>query len=102
MEDTITVKRQPTPSQQRFMAMLSRTPRLADLWDEDDLSLRLEAFEQALGVMSSGEVVMARFLAGVWFGNHERYPFDFVDSMSRIDANQRQIVIDWLEDPFWP
>jgi hypothetical protein len=96
-----TMTRQPTVSQQRFFTLLQRAPRLVPLWDEDNLCLRLEDFELVLGVMSSGEVVMAQFFVGVWFGSSERYPFDFVDGMSRIDSEQRAIVKDWVEDPFW-
>ena len=63
-------------SQQRFFEMLNRQPRIEKRWDQQNSSLKIEAFEQALGVMSSGEVQMAKFFASVWFHNNKAYGFD--------------------------
>lgn len=89
-------------SQKRFFKMLQQVPRISHLWDEDKRELKIKLFERELGVMSSGEVVMAEFFASLWFHNNKRYGFDLVDAISRIDSPERKLIIEWIADPFWP
>lgn len=89
-------------SHKRFFDMLDKAPELAHLWDHEDKSLHVELFEQTLGTMSHGKALMARFYSAVWFGNDRRYPFDVVDAVTVLDPEFRQIIIDWIADPFWP
>lgn len=89
-------------SYNHFYAMLDRVPRVSGLWDRETNSLRVEEFEEALGVMSKGEAAMARFFASVWFNNNERYGFDLADVAATLDPEWRQVIIDWLRKPFWP
>lgn len=89
-------------SQQRFFEMLSRQPRIEKLWDQQNSSLKIEAFERALGVMSSGEVQMAKFFASVWFHNNKTYGFDLADAVSSLDTDGRKLIMEWIARPFWP
>ena len=89
-------------SQLRFFALLERFPRIAHLWDRERRVLKVELFEQELGVMGHSEVHMAKFFASLWFHHNQRYGFDLVDAFSLLDGEERQILLDWLADPFWP
>ncbi|MBT7209429.1 MAG: hypothetical protein HN868_18920 [Gammaproteobacteria bacterium] len=89
-------------SRERFFDLLEQVPRCTELWDKDANSLNIIAFEQALGVMSHGEVQMTKFFAAVWFNNNEQYGFDVVDAVARIDAEDRKLIAGWIVDPFWP
>lgn len=89
-------------SHQRFYALLDQVPRICHLWDREARELKVELFERELGVMSPGEAYMAKFFAAVWFGDSKRYGFDLVDAVSRIDPPERQLIIGWIADPFWP
>lgn len=86
----------------RFFEMLNKVPAIADLWDVKRRSLKLEEFEQALGVMSSGEAQMAKFFASVWFHHNEDYGFDLVHAVSQIDLNERRLIVEWIAKPFYP
>jgi len=89
-------------SRERFFALLKELPRCAELWDQKTNSLNIAAFEQALGVMSHGEVQMAKFFAAIWFNHNKQYGFDVVDAVSRIDAEDRKLIAEWIANPFWP
>ena len=89
-------------SSDRFFNLLAQMPRCAELWDQETNSLNIAAFEQALGVMSHGEVLMAKFFAAIWFNHNEQYGFDVVDAVSRIDIEDRKLIAEWITNPFWP
>lgn len=86
----------------RFFEMLARVPRIKNLWDEHKKEIKINDFEAALGVMSPGEIAMAEFFASLWFHNNTKYGFDFVDAIALIDLPERKLIMDWIEDPFWP
>ncbi|MEQ1545986.1 MAG: hypothetical protein HOO93_05510 [Methyloglobulus sp.] len=85
-----------------FFEMLEREPKLKHLWDKENKTLLENDFAAALGVMSSGEVYLAQFFASVWFGNNQRYGFDFVSAIGKLDSDKRLIIAEWLKNPFWP
>jgi hypothetical protein len=82
--------------------MLDRAPKIRALWDKGNGCLLEDGFANALGVMSSGEVSLARFFAAVWLGDNRRYGFDFVSAAGIFDRASRALVADWLDGPFWP
>ncbi|MDH5396210.1 MAG: hypothetical protein OEW97_08025 [Gammaproteobacteria bacterium] len=88
--------------QARFFILLDRVPYLHHLWDIENNEILIGEFEQALGVMSSGEVHMAKFFASLWFHNNTRYGFDLVDAISTLDGPERELIREWIADPFWP
>jgi len=89
-------------SDKRFFQMLGRVPRVKNLWDEQKRELNIDSFESALGVMSTGEVHIAKFFASLWFHNNEKYGFDLVDAIASLDIPERNLIIEWMENPFWP
>ncbi|NOS74740.1 MAG: hypothetical protein HOP36_09445 [Methyloglobulus sp.] len=89
-------------SKQRFFEMVGRYPRISHLWDIGEGEFKPDLFESELGVMSSGEVQIAKFFASVWFHDNSRYGFDLVDAVAVLDSNERGLIIAWIQDPFWP
>lgn len=93
-------------SHERFFKMLDRVPRIRHLWLREPGEIDCEAFEAELGVMSSGEAHMARFFASVWFNQNSFTPpgleFDLVDALASIDKAHADLIIEWINDPFWP
>ena len=89
-------------SQQRFFNMLNQVPRIKSLWDEQKRELKIDGFEDEVWFMSPGEQAMAKFFASLWFHNNDKYGFDLVDAIAFIDPPERKLIMDWIEDPFWP
>lgn len=44
---------------------------------------------------------MAKFFAGVWFGDN-RYSFDFIGAMKNLSPRSLQIIQNWINKPFFP
>jgi hypothetical protein len=89
-------------SQERFFEMLKRVPTINLLWDEEKKEIDVDRFELALGVMSSGERHMALFFASIWFHSNRRYGFDLVDAVQCVGLHDRDMIIEWITDPFYP
>lgn len=91
-----------SPSQAKFALWIEQhTPYLVPLFDFEERVFREEMVEHFLGVASHGQAIMARFVLGVWL-NRDGFDFDFTDAASVLDRGQRQVITDWILDPFWP
>ncbi|HDS3501237.1 TPA: hypothetical protein QIR73_002106 [Enterobacter cloacae] len=87
-------------SRDQFRLMLQQYPRLANYWDtQDDRLLYLE-LKKAVGVLSHGEQIMARFYMSVW--RHENHDFDILDAAAHLGEDEKRIVMTWFAAPFWP
>ncbi len=93
-------------SYDRFFKMIEQVPRIKHLWNSNDFGgyeLNIALLDNELNVMSSGEKHITRFFVSVWFGSSDgAYDFNLVESMAYLDLKERQIIIDWMNDPFWP
>ncbi len=87
----------PSEYEMRFFSMVSRFPRIAHCWDQEECVLIQERFEHELQVMSSVEKAIARFLVGAWF-KENRYDFDLFDDLFRMDSSAKRLVIEWIEE----
>lgn len=90
-----------TDNQERFYRMIVNFPAIASFWNQQEHFIDIEAFENALAVLSHGEVHLAKFFAAVWFGEN-RYGFDIFEAMRVLDVGNKQVIIFWLETPFYP
>lgn len=77
------------------------TPYLVPLFDFNERVYHEEKVEHFLSVASHGEAIMARFVLGVW-RNEDEFNFDFIEAASVLDRNQRQVITNWMLDPFFP
>jgi hypothetical protein len=88
-------------NQLRFFNLLHRYPQIEVYWDHSTATCQTERLKQAMGSLSHGEAVMARFFAGVWFGSNE-LGFDLIDAVGLLEEKERSLVASWFAEPFWP
>lgn len=84
-----------------FYNVVNQFNFLKPLWDQAKHEIRLEAFENRLGTMSTGEKYLACFMANIWF-HENRYDFSLIDAMGRLDGPFRRPIVDWVKNPYWP
>ncbi|MFC4347081.1 hypothetical protein ACFO5Q_04425 [Kordiimonas lipolytica] len=90
-----------TKGHQRFAKLLSSCPELFEFWDFSEGSMKADELSDAIGYMSRGEQIMAKFFAAVWWGKNS-WNFDLIEAAGSLDRSNREIVSKWLADPFWP
>ena len=90
-----------TLEQRRFRDLISPYSNLARYWDWESRCLDEEGLEQAMGVFSHGEQIMATFFRNVWLGS-DRSPLGLIDAASTLGSEDLAINIGWLRDPFFP
>jgi hypothetical protein len=90
-----------TDEQRRFKAMLMAYPRLEPFWDFQRRECDIEALRSALGALSSGEQIMARFFAAVWAGENV-LGFDLIDAARTLEEAHLVQIQHWLADPLFP
>jgi hypothetical protein len=56
--------------------------------------------DEDFGVLSSGQQILMTFFMSVWFGRNK--DFDITRAAGVLDNSNKQIIADWLLDPFWP
>ncbi len=91
-----------TEDQQKFFEMLEPFSRFKHHWNQINRTLDVDGFNQDLRLMSSGERHIAKFLASVWFGETDSYPFDLIDSTRVLNFENRKVIVKWLAAPFFP
>lgn len=89
-----------SPSQARFALMIDQYPRFSKYWNWEKRECDIDRLNEAMGVMSHGERILAQFFLSVWKNNNQS--FDLLDAASVLDLPERKIIIEWLRDPFWP
>lgn len=89
-----------SPAQRCFFELVEKL-NIDDLWDTKSLSYASEAVDRYLGTASHGQAIMLRFCLGVWTHNNE-FEFDFIDAAATLDADNMQIITQWMANPFWP
>ena len=86
---------------QKFYSVVDRFPCLQPFWNQDKHELRRDAFEKRLGTMSSGEYQLAIFMANVWF-HQDEYEFSIFDALGTVSGRYKQVIADWVREPYWP
>ncbi len=86
---------------EKFYSVINQFDFLKPLWDQVNHEIRIDAFEKRLGLMSSGERHLARFMAAVWFHDN-RYEFDLIAALNSLSGKYEQVILDWANMPYWP
>ena len=81
--------------------MVNNYPTIAAYWDFYEQAMNPEGLQDFIAKASKGEAIMARFFAGVWLGQN-RHEFDLYDAVAVLDDKWLKVIMDWVEDPFWP
>jgi len=87
--------------QKRFKETLDHFPRLSPFWDFEKREYDAAALDKSIGAFSHSERLMAEFFVAVWSGENT-YAFDFIDAAATLEPDQRRVVADWLDDPYFP
>ena len=87
--------------QRRFKKLLSGYPTLQQYWDLDKRECDVEGLRKAIGSLSHGESVVARFLCAVWLGENT-LNFDLIEAAKALDEQHLQVIRNWLNNPFFP
>lgn len=86
-----------------FFTMLAkvgrRMPAIESLWTKDGLDL--EEAKKYMGVASSGETVMLKFMIGVWMGFNE-FGFNLIDAVRILGEEDRAIIAEYCRNPIRP
>lgn len=63
-----------------------------------------ESFDRQSLKFSSGERLAAQFVLGVWNPQTkwECGRFDLMEAASRFDEDHRHVILEWLQNPWWP
>lgn len=92
---------------QRFWKLLDGYPYLKRYWSRTGTGeLKTEAALNAMHGRKSDAVLLG-CLASIWLGGiHSEtcaaFRIDFTDLYAYTDPHDRQPLIDWLTDPYWP
>ena len=86
---------------EKFYSVINQFHYLKPLWDQENHEIRLEAFEDRLGTLSTGEGYLARFMANIWF-HKDRYNFSLIDAMGILHGKYKAPIEDWVKNPYWP
>lgn len=91
-----------SPPQARFALWLEeRMPEFLPLFNFRERAYNEEVVDRYLSTASHGEVIMARFVLGVWLGKND-FNFDILDAASLLDYRYKTIISAWFSEPFWP
>ena len=89
-------------AKEKFFELLAHVPSVEKFWDKGKSELDVDLFESSFSVISSGELQMAKFFAAILFNDNERYGFDLIDAVSKVDTSHRKLIMEWIARPFWP
>lgn len=90
-----------SPEQRRFRDLITPYSYLTRYWDWEARCLDEPGLEQAMGVFSHGERIMAAFFRNVWCGS-DQAPLGLVDAVRTLDSEDLAIIVGWMRDPFSP
>jgi len=76
-------------------------PGLLHLFDFGSNAVNYSLLERYLSTASHGERLIAEFAISIWLGDNSMN-FDFVDAAKSLNIESRQVIADFLLDPFWP
>ncbi len=89
-----------TATQRRFNTLLDEFPFAKSFFDVGNRKLDRLDMELALAEMSPREQQVTRFLAGIWLGRND-FNFDLIAAVKCVKVADLDIIIEWLEDPFF-
>lgn len=73
-------------------------------WTPEDWDI--DRFMKASGPWSSGEKVLARFIASVWnptaAASTKQWRYDATDIALSINAADRRVILQWIANPVYP
>jgi len=90
-----------TPDQRKFERLLSGYPQIYVFWDFNARACDTDRLNDSMGVLSSGEQILAGFFLSIWTGDDHPY-FSILAAARTLDPEHRQVITDWLAAPYFP
>ena len=90
-----------TPEQRRFRDLIAPYGTVARYWNWETRCIDEAGLDQAMGVFSHGEQIMATFFRSVWTGS-DTSPLGLIDAVSTLNHDDLAVIIGWMRDPFFP
>ncbi len=90
-----------TPEQKRFRDLVAPYTTLANYWNFETRCCDEAGLDQAMGVFSHGEQIMAAFFRNVWTGSDEP-AFGLIDAVKTLNKDDLAVITGWARDPFFP
>lgn len=87
-----------TNDQIQFQNMIEQYPSLAPYWDFEKREVKVKTADDL--PLSSGEKILMTFFLSVWFGRNVN--FDITRAAGVLSTENKQVIAEWLLDPFWP
>lgn len=87
-------------NEQRFYDMVSAYSWAIPLWDKEARIMNIEAVDRFRASANGEEKSLLHFFSSVWLGGGT--DFDIIDAASVLDRQDRNMIVDWFLDPFWP
>jgi len=86
--------------QAQFAVMIDSFPWLSKFWNWEKRECDIDLLEKQMQSFSHGERILAQFFLSVW--THENHSFDLFEATSVLDKKNREVIIDWVANPFYP
>ncbi|NTZ48360.1 hypothetical protein FCM30_21725 [Lelliottia aquatilis] len=87
-----------TNDQIQFQNMIEQYPSLAPYWDFEKREVKVKTADDL--PLSSGEKILMTFFLSVWFGRNVN--FDITRAAGVLSTENKQVIAEWLLNPFWP
>lgn len=91
-------------NQARFFELVQQSncaDTIMAFFDIEARQIKLEQVESGMTPLSHGEQIMLMFFTNLWL-NRNHFPFSMIDAAQTLDQHNRELISDWLAEPFWP
>jgi hypothetical protein len=88
-------------TQLRFWEMVGKYPRMSSLWDLEKWEYNKDRSREARSFLSESECLMLDFFVSVWNGI-DAPGFSLTGAARHLVEKDRLVIVDWLDDPFFP
>ena len=108
MNTNVQPRRKPPTPDEYIFALIRSFPCLAikvRRWLDRTTKFDPDEFYQLFDCASTGEVLCALFILNVWspgYADLKEWRFDLFRFMSCADGGNREALLNWMENPYWP
>lgn len=89
----------------KFLTILNQYPAIERYWYIENSSyvVNIEQIKNDFGLMSHGEQILIKFFLSVFTGQQQSgFEFDLFEAVRVLDQHHRNLIISWIENPFYP
>ncbi|QTL39098.1 hypothetical protein HGO23_14740 [Xenorhabdus budapestensis] len=90
-----------SPEQEKFRTMINDYPRVSIFWDWQIREIDFYLWERDKNTLSLQEKILAQFFISIWTKSN-KWDFDFTEAGLYLNKKERQLIANWILEPFWP